>query len=92
MARDRPRIGRPSFVDGDIVMKVRKELPDSNIGWDIKQVMDIIQKKTGTKYHEEHVRRLLHRWGFSPKMPQKRFVIRASKEERNSFKKGYKTV
>jgi hypothetical protein len=33
MARDRPRIGRPSFVDGDIIMKVRKELSDSNIGW-----------------------------------------------------------
>ncbi|CAN5808312.1 hypothetical protein BH23THE1_BH23THE1_13190 [soil metagenome] len=57
---------------------------------DNKQVMDNIQKKTGTKYHEEHVRRLLHQRGFSPKMPQKRFVIRASKEERNSFKKGTK--
>ncbi len=53
--RDRPRIGRPSFVDGNIIMKVRKELSDSNIGWDIKQVMDLVQKKTGVKYHEEHI-------------------------------------
>lgn len=86
---DKPRIGRPSFLDEDIIMKIIKELSDSNIGWDIKQVMDLIQKKTGVKYHKEHIRRLLHKWGFSPKVPQKRFVRTATKEEKNGFKKGY---
>ncbi len=38
------------------------------------EVMDIIQKKTSIKYHEVHIYRLLHKWGFSPKVPQKRFV------------------
>ncbi len=88
--RDRPRIGRPSFVDGNIIMKVRKELSDSNIGWDIKQVMDLVQKKTGVKYHEEHIRRLLHQWGFSPKMPQKRFVNRDLKKKEIVLKKDTK--
>lgn len=86
--RDRPRIGRPSFVDEDMIIKIRQELSDSNIGWDTKQVMDLIQKRTGVKYHEEHIRRLLYQWGFSPKVPLKRFVKTASKKDKNSFKKG----
>ncbi len=44
--------------------------------------MDIIYKKTGVTYHEVHIYRLLHKWGFSAKVPQKRFVNTASKEER----------
>jgi transposase len=76
-------------IDKDMMVKIRKELSDSNTGWDTKQVMDLIQKKTGIKYHMEHIRRLLHEWGFSPKVPQKRFVRRATKEEVKSFKKGY---
>ncbi len=70
----------------------QKELADSNIGWDTRQVTDLIQKRTrGIKYHKVHIRRLLHLWGFSPrKVSQKRFVRRAPKEEKNSFKKGYK--
>ena len=72
-------------------MKVRKELSDSNTGWDIKQVIDLIQKRTGVYYHKEHSRRLLHKWGFTPKVPQKRFVNIATRQEKDSFKKGYKT-
>ncbi len=89
--RDKPRSGKPSAVSREVKDKIRQELSESNIGWDIKQVMYLIHKKTGVKYHKEHVRRLLHQWGFSPKVPQKRFVRTASKEEKNSFKKGYKT-
>ncbi len=57
---------------------------------DIKQVMDLVQKKTGVKYHEEHIRRLLHQWGFSPKMPQKRFVNRDLKKKEIVLKKDTK--
>ena len=73
------------------MIKIRKELEDSNTGWNFRQVMNIIQKRTGVKYHEVHVYRLLHKWGFSAKVPQKRFVRTASKEEKTSFKKGFKT-
>jgi transposase len=48
---DKPRIRRPSFVDKDMIVKIRNELSDSNTGWDTKQIMDLIQKKTGIKYH-----------------------------------------
>ena len=87
--RDKPRSGKPSVVPKEVKEKIKQELSNSNTGWDIKQVMDLIQKKTGVKYHKEHIRRLLHKWGFSPKVPQKRFVNTASKEEKDSFKKGY---
>jgi len=86
--KDKPRIGRPSLVDEENIIKIRHELSDSNIGLDTKQAMDLIQKKTGVRYHNEHIRRLLHKWGFSPKVPQKRFVRRATKNVKTGFKKG----
>ncbi|CAN5885360.1 hypothetical protein BH23THE1_BH23THE1_01510 [soil metagenome] len=60
--RDKPRgSGRPSFMDEENIMKIRTELSTSNTGWSTKEVMDLIQKKTGIKYHEDHIRhRLLY--------------------------------
>jgi putative transposase len=49
--------------------------------------MNIIYERTGVRYHEVHVYRLLHRWGFSPKVPRKRFVNIASEKEKEEFKK-----
>ncbi len=88
--KDKPRSGKPPLVKHDLMIKIRNELEDSNTGWDYKQVIDIIQKRTGIKYHEVHIYRLLHKWGFIQKAPQKRFVRTASKEEKMKFKKGYK--
>ena len=85
--KDKPRSGRPPLVKHDLMIKIRKELEDSNTGWDFRQVMDIIQKKTSIKYHEVHIYRLLHKWGFAPKVPQKRFVRTASQKEKKKFKK-----
>ncbi|MBV9178779.1 MAG: winged helix-turn-helix domain-containing protein, partial [Nitrososphaeraceae archaeon] len=55
-----------------------------------KEIMDIIHKRTGVRYHEVHVYRLLHKWGFSSKVPRKRFVKVDSKEEKEQFKKELK--
>lgn len=79
--KDKPRSGRPPLVRHDLMIKIRKELEDSNTGWDFRQVMYIIQKRTSIKYHEVHIYRLLHKWGFSAKVPKKRFVRTASKED-----------
>jgi transposase len=89
--KDKPRSGRPPLVRHDLMIKIRKELEDSNTGWDFRQVMYIIQKRTSIKYHEVHIYRLLHKWGFSAKVPKKRFVRTASKEDGKKFKKDYKT-
>ena len=89
--KDKPRSGRPPLVEHDLMIKIRKELEDSNTGWDFRQVMYIIQKRTTIKYHEVHIYRLLHKWSFAPKVPQKRFVRTATMQEKKKFKKEYKT-
>ena len=75
------------MVDNYLMIKIRKELSDSSIGWDFRQVMDLIQKRTGIKYHEVHIYRLLHKWGFASKVPQRRFVRAATQGEKKKFKK-----
>ena len=40
--RDKPRSGRPPFMDEDEIMKIRTELSTSKTGWNTKEVMDII--------------------------------------------------
>ena len=85
--KDQSRTGRPPNVPKDVMVMIRKELTDSDIGWDFRQVMDLIYKKTGVRYHEVHIYRLLHKWGFKPKVPQKRFVNSASAKEKKRFKK-----
>lgn len=85
--KDKERSGRPPTVPKDVIVKIRKELADSNTGWDFRQVTDLIYKKTGVRYHEVHIYRLLHKWGFKSKVPKKRFVNTASVKEKKSFKK-----
>jgi transposase len=85
--KDKSRSGRPSTVSKEVMVKIRQELADSNTGWDFRQVMDLIYKKTGIRYHEVHIYRLLHKWGFKPKVAQKRFVNTASAKEKKRFKK-----
>jgi putative transposase len=40
--RDKPRSGRPPFMDEDEIMKIRTELSTSKTGWDTKEVMDLV--------------------------------------------------
>jgi putative transposase len=88
--RDRRRSGRPPDVSDEKILDIRRELSANPSGWRAKEVMGIIYKRTGIRYHEVHVYRLLHKWGFSPKVPIKRFVSAASKEEKNIFRKRLK--
>ena len=85
--KDKTKTGRPPDVPKDVMVKIRKELADSNTGWDFRQVMDLIYKKTGVRYHEVHIYRLLHKWGFKTKVSQKKFVNTASAKEKKKFKK-----
>jgi transposase len=81
----------PVDVPKEMLSKIRRELSESPSGWKAKEIMDIIYKRTGVRYHHEvHVYRLLQKWGFRPKVPQRRFVNIASKEEKEQFKKRWK--
>ncbi len=81
------RSGRPPEVSEETSTMIRKELSECRSGWMAKEVMNLIYERTGVKYHEVHIYRLLHRWGFSPKVPRMRFVNTASKHEKNKFRK-----
>ncbi len=48
--KDKERSGRPPDVPKEIMVKIQKELTDSNTGWDFRQVMDSIYNKTGVRY------------------------------------------
>ena len=63
--RDKPRSGRPPDVPKDKLSKIRSELSENPSGWKAKEIMNIIHRKTGVMYHEVHIYRLLHKWGFS---------------------------
>ena len=89
--KDKPRSGRPLLVSEKKMLRIRQEAAENPSGWEAKQVMDLIHKRTGVRYHEVHIYRLLHRWGLSPKAPQKRLANTASREEKEAFKKGFKT-
>jgi len=82
-----PRTGRPPQVSGQEFAEIKRELSENLAGWKAKEVMNIIYDKTGIRYHEVHIYRLLHKWGFSPKVPRRRFVNTASSKEKKQFKK-----
>ena len=86
--KNKAKTGRQPDVPKDVMVKIRQELEDTNTGWDFRQeVMDLIYKKTGVRYHEVHIYRLLHKWGFKSKVPKKRFVNTASVKDKMKFKK-----
>lgn len=85
--RNKHRSGRPPEVSEEAFTMIRKELSENKSGWMAKEVMDLIYERTGIKYHEVHIYRLLHRWGFSPKVPTMRFVNAASKQDKSTFRK-----
>ena len=85
--KNKPRSGRPPDVPQEKISKIRTELSENPSGWKAKEIMNIIYERTGIRYHEVHIYRLLHKWGFSPKVPRKRFVNTASNEEKKQFQK-----
>jgi transposase len=82
-----PRTGRPPQVSVQKFAEIKRELSENIAGWKAKEIMNIIYEKTGVRYHEVHIYRLLHKWGFSPKVPRKRFINTASNKEKKQFKK-----
>ena len=87
-SKDLHRSGRPPEVSEEIFSEIKRELSENLAGWKAKEVMSIIYQITGVRYHHEvHIYRLLHKWGFKPTVPQRRFLNTTSKEEKGEFKK-----
>lgn len=88
---DRPRTGRPPKISKKKIIIIEKLIAENPSGWSAKQVMNLIYEKSGVKYHEVHVYRLLHKWGYTSKVAAKRFVNSATVEEKLWFKKTLKS-
>jgi putative transposase len=85
--KDKPRSGRPASIPKQKILKIRQQISENQSGWTAKQIMNLIYEKSGVRYHEVHVYRLLHQWGYAPKVAAKRFVNSASADEKLWFKK-----
>jgi transposase len=85
--KNKHRSGRPPEVSEETSAMIKKELSENKSGWMAKEVMNLIYSRAGVKYHEVHIYRLLHRWGFSPKVPAMKFINAASKQEKSTFRK-----
>ena len=86
--KDLHRSGRPPEVSEEIFSEIRSELSENPSGWKAKEIMNISSTNVQVlDTMKSHVYRLLHKWGFKPKVPQRRFVNTASKEEKEQFKK-----
>lgn len=85
--QDRSRTGRPTSIPKKKLASIQLQIAENQSGWSVKQVMNLIYEKSGVKYHEVHVYRLLHKWGYTSKVAQKRFVNSATVEEKLWFKK-----
>ncbi len=88
---DLPRPGRPVSIPKKKLVSIQLQIAENPSGWSAKQVMNIIYEKSGVKYHEVHVYRLLHKWGYTSKVAAKRFVNSATPEEKLWFKKTLKS-
>ena len=66
--KDLIRNGRPPEVSEDTFTEIKKELPENVAGWRAKEVMNIIYERTGVRYHEVHIYRLLHKINFEYKV------------------------
>jgi transposase len=69
--KNKTKTGRPPDVPKDVMIKTRQELTDSNTEWDFRQVMDLIYRKSGVRYHEVLIYRLLHKWVLNLKYHKK---------------------
>lgn len=88
--QDMPRTGRPTSIPKKKLASIQLQIAERQSGWSAKQVMNLIYEKSGVKYHEVHVYRLLHKWGYTSKVAQKRLVNSATPQEKLRFKKTLK--
>ncbi len=70
---DKPRIQRPTsmHMPKKKLVSIQLQIAENQSGWSAKQVMNLIYQKSGVKYNEVHVYRLLHRWDLFQRLQQK---------------------
>ena len=86
--RTRKRSGRPPKIPWRIMVRIKRRLTKRPDGWRIHEVHEIVRRESSVSLSVRQVYRILHKWGFRPVVPERRFLRKASREERLAFKKG----
>ena len=85
--KTRERNGRPPKIPKGTLLRIRRSLTKRPDGWRVCEVHEVIRKISSVTMSMRQVYRLLHRWGFRPVVPERRFLRKASRMERFAFKK-----
>ena len=54
-------VGQLAYQKKKKLVNIQLQIAENQSGWSAKQVMNFIYEKSGVKYHEVHVYRLLHK-------------------------------
>ena len=81
--RDLPRTGRPPKIPHEIMARIieRSVQPKCTP----RELQKTIREETGTRLHITNVRKIMHRYGLTPKVPQKVHINRASRDAVRSW-------
>lgn len=81
--RQAPRAGRPALLSGAQLRAVEKALLKGAVAfgypnelWTLRRVAEVIEVKTGVRYHEGHVWRVLRGLGWTRQKPARRAIER----------------
>ena len=86
--KTRERSGRPPKIPPRTLVRIRRRLTKRPDGWRVCEVHEFIRRESSVTLSMRQVYRILHRWGFRAVVPERRFLRKASREERRVFKKG----
>ena len=75
--RDLPRTGRPPKISRETMARIIEQSVQPKCT--PRELQKTIREETGTKLHITNVRKIMHRYGLTPKVPQKVHINRASK-------------
>ena len=75
--RDLPRTGRPPKISRETMARVIEQSVQTKCA--LRELQKTIREETGTRLYITNVRQIMHRYGLTPKIPQKVRINRASK-------------
>ena len=89
--KNKPRTGRPSELSKEDICSIKMTLKESNHGWTTKQVEELIIKKSGIKYHYNHIYRTSFVNGDSNKNYQEKYMLIQHPKKRKRLSKKDRT-
>ena len=81
--RDLPRTGRPPKIPRYIMTRIIERFVQPKCI--PRELQKVIREEAGTRLHITNVRKIMHRYGLTPKVPQRAHINRASRDAVRSW-------